>query len=239
MRSAPRWPRTTRRVGCCRNFPAASTGDRTAAARSTTLLAPLQLRQWPIRRCLPAARGGALCRDRAARHVDHGAGACGLRRQGRAAVHRRRLLHQDAREPAADRPAAGRGRLHLGRVLGIWRHGVVCRWRAPRPAYPAGARCRTTRRPSSCRATRTRNTAPCWTPGATAGSSDIGGSSEQPFPMSSRRLSPGIQPSAHAGASGDVGPGDKPGMTREVYGTQFNLGRKDAGRRCKAWRPRG
>ena len=43
---------------------------------------------------VPAAgAAAALCRDRAARHVDHGAGAAGLCGQAVAALRRRRLLH--------------------------------------------------------------------------------------------------------------------------------------------------
>ena len=52
-----------------------------------------------------------------------------------AAVRRRRLLHQDAREPAADRSAAGRGRLRVGRLLGVRRDGLVRRRGADRPAH--------------------------------------------------------------------------------------------------------
>ena len=66
---------------------------------------------------------------------------------------------QDAREPAADRPVAGRGRLRLGRLLGLRRDGVVRRRRADRPAHHRAARCPTMRRRSCCRAIRTRSTA--------------------------------------------------------------------------------
>ncbi len=92
----------------------------------------------PAEPVFPLPERAALRRDRAARHVDHGAGAEGLHRQGRAALRRRRLLHQDAREPAADRPAAGRGGLHLGRVLGLRRDGVLRRRGAASPATSRG-----------------------------------------------------------------------------------------------------
>ena len=93
----------------------------------------------PPRRCgrsgLPAARAGLLCRDRAARHVDDGAGAQGLSRKDTASLHRRRVLHEDAREPAADRAGSDRRRLHFLRVLRLWRDGVVRGRRAHRSPH--------------------------------------------------------------------------------------------------------
>ena len=97
-------------------FPAGVHGRPEGSGASTSLLV---LFNYDMRRptsVFPLPEDAALRRDRAARHVDDGAGAEGLHRQGGAALHRRRLLHQDAREPAADRPAAGRGRLHVGRA---------------------------------------------------------------------------------------------------------------------------
>ena len=53
-------------------------------------------------------------------------------------LHRRRLLHEDAGEPAADRTGAGRGRLHFLRVLRLWRDGVVRGRRAHRSPHHRG-----------------------------------------------------------------------------------------------------
>ena len=91
---------------------------------------------------------------------------------GSARPHRRRLLHQDAREPAADRPLAGRGRLYFRgdfRVLGSWPR--VLEESCWRDTF-CGLRCLPTPRPSRSRATRMQATADFCRTGEMAVSSD-------------------------------------------------------------------
>ena len=164
--------RARRGRGSTMAAPDVPRGRSWAARRSVGDAHPVQLPRRCGRPRFPAARGGALRRDRAARHVDHGAGAQGLRREDGAALCRRRLLHQDAREPAADRPYAGRGRLHVLRVLGLRHHGILRGRRPPRPPHHAALRYPTMRRPFSCPVIRMRRIALCWMAGATAANFD-------------------------------------------------------------------
>ena len=107
----------------------------------------------------------------ALRGMSHdGAGAAGVRGQAAAALRRRRVLRAHAREPPADRPRAGRGRIHLVRLFGLRRDGLMRRRRAGRAACHGGGAAGLCAGRSCSRAIRTRITWRCWISGATAGS---------------------------------------------------------------------
>ena len=100
-------------------FPAGVHGRPDGSGATTSLLALFNYDNSPAEVVFPVPPRAALRRDHAAGHVDHGSGPQDLYREGRAPVRRWRLLHQDAREPAADRTASSGGRLRIGRVLRI------------------------------------------------------------------------------------------------------------------------
>ena len=116
-----------------RNFPPACTAARTA--RTSTLLlfnhhGDVVEPEFPLPE--PPTHYGEIALRGMSTMVP---GLQVLRRQAVPSLRRRRLLREDAREPPADRPGAGRGPLSLVRLFGLRRDGLLRRRRIDRAAY--------------------------------------------------------------------------------------------------------
>ena len=141
--------RRSRRIpgsaGCSSRFPpGVHTRPEGASPESRTLLVLWSYDSAATDGRLPDAGAALLHRARPPRDGAHAAGLCGLPRPDAARLRRRRLLREDAREPAADRPAA-RSRAPTSRARtrasASWRAAPAASW--SRPTSPA-RRCRTT-----------------------------------------------------------------------------------------------